>query len=249
MKRYLGIYDPHHPFVDKRGWKVWLKVAAMGWDEIIIGGDFADFFNASFHPKEASRKFRLADEIVEVNKALDQLQKAAHQGGCDTITYLAGNHEHRLNRYINEKASELVGVPGVSVQEVFQLSARGIDYIPYKRAAYKTGKVAWLHDIGRAGKNVASQSLSDYGSSIIVGHAHRLQTYYQGTVRGKSHVGLCAGWLGDSTAADYLHTDKARRDWQLGFPVAYVEDNGNAHVQAVPIIDYKCVVDGKLVKL
>ena len=83
----------------------------------------------------------------------------------------------------------------------------------------------------------------------MVGHSHRAGVVYQGTVRGESHVGVNQGWLGDPVAADYVHLDKARRDWQHGFAVAYIEKNGNAHAQFVPIIGRSAVVDGKLIRV
>jgi hypothetical protein len=249
MKKVLNLSDCHHPFVDKIAWRLFLKAAREcgPWDECVINGDFADCLAVSFHPKTPGRKYVIADEIAAVNKALDELQDAV--GKKCYIVYLGGNHENRMDRYIAEKAKELHGLEGTTIPGLLRLRERGIHWIPYKAAAYKVGKLAFIHDLGRCGVNTARQSLQDYGSNVVVGHSHRAGIVYQGTVRGESHVGVNSGWLGDAAAADYMHVDKARRDWQKGFVVAYVENNGNAHVQFVPVIGRSCVVDGKLIRL
>lgn len=238
--------DIHIPFHDRVCWRIALKVLGLGWDEVILNGDVMDCLSVGFYPKAPGRKYALADEIAEGNKCLDQLQAAA---GNAKITYLAGNHEHRLERYITEKAKELHGLDGTSIPSLLRLRERGITWLPYKAAAYKVGKLAFIHDLGRSGLNTARQSLQDYGGNVVVGHSHRAGIVYQGTVRGEPHMGLNQGWLGDPTATDYVHLDKARRDWQHGFAVAYIEKNGNAHAQFVPIIGRSCVVDGKLIRV
>jgi hypothetical protein len=62
-------------------------------------------------------------------------------------------------------------------------------------------------------------------------------------------VGASFGWLGDKNSVDYMHRVKVNRDWAHGFGVAYLEPNGNVHIQPVVIVDYKCVVGGKLYKV
>lgn len=246
MKRILILCDPHVPFHSKLGWMIFLSVLALGWEEVIINGDFMDCLAVSFHPRNLSRRYVLAEEINIANRMLDELQDAA---GSAKIVYIAGNHEHRMERYISEKAPELHGLEGTTIQGLLRLRERNIRWIPYKAAAYKVGKLAIVHDIGRAGVNTARQSLLDFGSNIVVGHSHRAGSAYQGTVRGEAHVGVNGGWLGDAIAADYTYADKAKRDWQLGLTSALIERSGNAHVQFHPIIGRSIYIRDKLVKV
>ncbi len=246
FRRILIFSDVHIPFHAKKAWKLLLKVVALGWDEIVINGDFADCLSVSFHPRNPQRRYRLHLEIAAINKCLDELQAAA---GDAKITYIGGNHEYRLDRYIAEKAPELYGLQGTTFPDLLSLDDRGIAWIPYKAPAYRVGKLSVIHDIGRAGINTARQSLVDFGGNLVVGHSHRGGAAYQGTVRGESHVCVNGGWLGDVGSVDYMHKDKATRDWQLGFTVAYVERaSRNAHVSFVPIIQGRCLVDGKLIQ-
>jgi hypothetical protein len=68
-----------------------------------------------------------------------------------------------------------------------------------------------------------------------------------GTSKGPSHVGIALGWLGDKKAIDYMHAAKASQ-WTLAFGIAYHErDTGNVHVVPIPIVDYRCVIEGHLI--
>ncbi len=67
-------------------------------------------------------------------------------------------------------------------------------------------------------------------------------------MNGKSHVGASFGWLGDLSKADYMTRVSAMRNWRLGFGFGEMEDNGTVHLHAVPIIDYRCIVNGRLIR-
>lgn len=242
--RVLIFNDVHVPFHSKSGWAVLLKVIALGWDVIVIDGDFLDCLAVSFHPKNPRRQYRLKQEILAARKCLDQIQAVS---GKAKIVFIGGNHEHRLDRYIAEKAPELHGLSGTTIPNLLGLKKRGIVWIPYKAAAFKIGKLSIIHDIGRAGANTARQSLLDFGGNLVVGHSHRAGVAYQGTVRGESHCCVNSGWLGDYTAVDYNYADKSRRDWQLGFSSAFIETTGNAHLQFHPIIEGRTYVRDQLI--
>ncbi len=247
FRRILIFSDVHIPFHAKKAWKLLLKVVALGWDEIVINGDFADCLSVSFHPRNPQRRYRLHLEIAAINKCLDELQAAA---GDAKITYIGGNHEYRLDRYIAEKAPELYGLQGTTFPDLLSLDDRGIAWIPYKAPAYQIGKLSIVHDIGRAGINTARQSLVDFGGNLVVGHSHRLGAAYQGTVRGESHVCVNGGWLGEAKDADYMYQDRAVRDWQLGFTTAAVERvGGNCHVTPHAIVANRVFVRDTLVTL
>ncbi len=64
---------------------------------------------------------------------------------------------------------------------------------------------------------------------------------------GTPYVAAMLGWLGDSEkAASYMHEAKAS-DWVKGFGIGYLEpQTGIVHLQPVPIVNGRCVVNGKL---
>ena len=240
LKKILIIPDCHFPYHDKRSWSLMLK-AARGFkpDSILIQGDFADFYSVSSHSKSPDRVNKLHSEVESVNKALDQLDSL----GAKQKFFLAGNHEDRLRRYLEDKAPELFGL--VEIPELFNLKKRKWHYTPYK-SDLKMGKLNATHDVGKAGKTAIISSLGTYQSNIVTGHTHRICMMVEGNAQGKSHVGASFGWLGDSKKVDYMHRVNVARDWAQGFGVAYMEPNGNVHIVPIVIVDGKCVVEGVL---
>lgn len=241
---HLLVPDSHIPFEDKRAFELLLKVA--NWlkpDEIDLMGDFADFYEVSFHDKDpqrgplgAGRHTRFQQEVNAVKRRLTQLESLS-----DKLVYVMGNHENRLQRYLAQKAPELAGI--VSVEQLLELEPWKV--IPYGDH-HQIGKLYLTHDVGYSGANAHRQSRSQYEGNVCIGHNHRLAVEYAGNTKGSAHVGASLGWLGDKSAIDYMHRAKSAA-WMLGFGLAYVErKTGNAHVVPVPIIDYRCVVEGKL---
>lgn len=240
MKKILIIPDTHVPYHDKRALDLMLKVGKdFKPDTVAILGDFADFYSVSSHSKDPNRKRNLEFEIEAVNKELDKIGKL----GADVNIFIAGNHEDRLERFLMDKAPELFNM--VQVKQLFRLRERGWRYVPYKDNA-RIGKLYLTHDTGTAGATANVRALNDFQYNVAIGHTHRMGYNIIGNARGEPHVGAMLGWLGDVKQVDYMHRIKAARDWCLGFGVGYMEPSGVVHLQPVPIVNYKCVVGGKL---
>lgn len=209
-------------------------------DHVVVMGDFIDCAPISFHSKDPTRIMRFADELKAANKALDQLEAL----GAKKYTFIEGNHEYRLLRYLQEKAPELIEL--LDIKTLLGIEARGWDWVPYKHDV-QIGKLYLTHDVEAAGRDAHVKLLNDYQGNAGIGHTHQLAIQYGGNIKGATHVGAMFGWLGDKAAIDYRHKAKIK-NWQHGFGTAYIETNGNAHVNVVPIIDGRCIVDGELIK-
>jgi hypothetical protein len=238
----LFIPDTHVPYEDKRAFRLMLKVAA-DWrpDALYVGGDFSDCYTVSAHSKDPARGRLLRQEVGAVNRRLDQLDALEAR----EKHFIEGNHEDRLSRYLADKAPELFGL--VSIPELFKLEQRGWTFTPYKQSR-RAGKISITHDCGDAGAYAHYKALDTFQGNVVINHTHRLGITYVGNARGKSHVGAMFGWLGDVRRVDYMHRVKALRAWHLGFGVGYQEPGGVIHLQAIPIINYRCVVGGVLYK-
>lgn len=243
LKKWLLVPDTHRPYHDKRAVELVLKVGeSLKVDGIALLGDYGDFYAVSSHDKNPNRARNLEFEIEDICQGLDEFDAL----GAKEKIFIAGNHEDRLERFLMTKAPELFNV--VKIPELLGLAERGWDYVPYKDHT-TIGKLYLTHDTGKAGKFAHYSALeADFQSNVIIGHTHRLGYAVVGNAKGKPHVGAMLGWLGDVDQVDYMHRIKAKRDWALGFGVAYMEPNGHCHVQPIPIVDYKCVVQGKLFK-
>lgn len=217
-------------------------LGAMKWwkpDALNVLGDFADFYSVSAHSKSPDRANVLEGELAAVNYALDKLDAL----GAKEKHFVAGNHEDRLTRYLQDKAPELFGI--VSIPELFKLKSRGWTYTPYKQSR-KQGEISITHDCGGAGANAHVKAGDTFQGNVVIGHVHRMAVTYSGNALGKTHVAASFGWLGDVEAIDYMHRVSALRSWNLGFGIGYQEASGVVHLQAVPIIDYSLVLEGRL---
>ena len=244
LERLWFIPDVHAPFHDKRAWKLVLAALADFKPTTVVSlGDFVDFFSVSHWSKDPLRALNLKDELDLAEGMLDEVQ--ARSAGA-RLVYVAGNHEDRLQRYLQDKAPELIQL--VSVPKQLHLADRGWEYVPYKQSI-KIGKLHVTHDVGSAGRYNVYKALDTFQSPVATGHTHRLGYVVEGDATGDSQVSAQFGWLGDVEQVDYMHRVKARRDWTLGFGYGYINPRtGYAYLVPVPIVDYTAVVEGRLYK-
>lgn len=237
----LAISDVHAPFHDKRAVETVLKVARdLRPGILIINGDFADFLSVSGHRKDPNEERDLKRELGGCNAVLDAIDAAV--GKCIKV-FVGGNHEDRLPRYLADNAPALANM--LQIGELLQLEKRGYAYTPYKDWT-KIGKLHVTHESGRSGKHAHLATLAYFQGNVIQGHTHRIAVAYSGNARGDKHVCAMFGHLADEKKIGYAYKAQMRADWQHGFGVGYFEPNGNVHLQAIPIVNYRCVVNGTL---
>lgn len=243
LKSMLIIPDTHRPYHDKRAWGLMLKVARQLKPEtVVVLGDFADCFGVSSHSKDPRRAMRLDSEIEDVNLGLDELDSLK----AKEKIFIAGNHEDRLQRFLQDSAPELFNL--IDIPRLLKLKARGWEYVPYKSDT-KVGKVHFTHDVGHAGRSSVFQCLDTFQHSNVTGHTHRLAYVVEGNALGEHKISAQFGWLGDVKQADYMHRAKANKNWALGFGIGYLDEaSERVYLMPVPIVDYTCVVNGKLFK-
>lgn len=240
LKRVLFIPDQHFPYNDKRYWKVLMQVCSQfKFETIVIQGDFVDCYTVSSHSKDPTRKLNLLEELEPAKKALRQLEGF----GAKQLIYLEGNHEDRLKRFIVDKAPELYGC--VTIQSLLELEKW--KFVPYKEFT-TLGQLFMAHDVDHAGKLAMQQTLDAVQDNIVFGHTHRLGVIYQGNAMGVAHVAINTGWGGDSNEIDYRKKIKVNKEWMLGFGIGYLDPQGVVHCQAIPVINYKVVIEGQLIK-
>jgi hypothetical protein len=240
LESILALPDIHCPFEDKRAVRIVEDVAkAHKPNHIVISGDFLDGLNVSRHRKDPDLKVRFRDELDAGNALLDRIDALRPRG---RKVFCAGNHESRLPNYIADNAPAFHGM--LSIEGLLNLEKRGWEYVEYGDVA-KIGKVRYTHDTGSAGAGAAQKSRTKVGGSTIIGHCHRVEITYSGTLAGGRHVAASFGWLGNQKYAKYMG-QAGREHWQHGFGLGWMEPNGITHFQAVPIINYRCVVNGEV---
>jgi predicted phosphodiesterase len=241
LRRVLFVPDTHSPYEDKRAWKLMMKAARQFKPQTIVHlGDLGDFYAVSSHSKDPSRALHLKDEIKGVRKLREQLDNL----GADRKEFICGNHENRLERYLQDKAPELFGL--VTVDDLLKLTENGWRVTPYRQST-KLGKLHLTHDVGTAGKYSTARALETYQHSVAIGHHHAIQYNVAGDATGSYQVGAQFGWLGDLNAVDYMHKVRVSRTWALGFGIGYHEvETGIVFIVPVPIVKYRCCVEGRV---
>lgn len=179
--------------------QVLLRFKALGqWildnfpENIVIMGDFLDMQALSAWDKNKRLTMegrRYKEEIDAGNVALDLLLRPIAAYNTERkaqrkrpyaphLVYLSGNHEYRLDRYLEEHA-ELEGQ--LDYIRELKLRERGFIHIPYREYHY-IGGVGFTHiPIGGNGKAMSGaistqvkNVLQAHAHSVVYGHTHRL---------------------------------------------------------------------------
>ena len=193
------INDLHIPFHDPRTLDLVLDIYQdIGVDEIILNGDVLDFYSINMHgAKNPEVQFRLQDELDEGRAFLENLRKKFPK---IKIIFNAGNHEHRLDRFILQSAPPFWGL--VTVEKQLRLADLDIPYRKYQDPLLIKDLII-VHSPSSYGVNGARTMLTNKpGSSYLVGCTHRLQTATITDAHGKVHSCHFNGWLGSTTLTE-----------------------------------------------
>lgn len=239
-ERWLFIPDTHAPYHDARAWALITEqvLEEIEFDGVCVLGDFYDCYAISDYRKDPRRERSLKSELV----AARRVRKPLDEYPFKRRIFVKGNHEWRLERYLEERAPALYE----EVMERDLLGLAGWEVIEYMNDA-QIGKLNVTHDIGYAGVTSTRKTMLDYQDNVVIGHNHILQYHVEGNAKGVNHVGASFGWLGDTKKVDYKHQMKARKEWVLGFGIGALRNNGYMYLKPVPILhDYSCEVDGRI---
>lgn len=249
MKLYAVLPDQQIPLHDKRVHELvcrWLEFNKP--DGIKLSGDLIDLTMLSrfgWNPhivKDPQTDTQRA--IDETHSVLSDYQQA--RGGTGDDDLIPGNHEERLQRYILSNAPALYGIKRAGAGERSELSLAhllGLDDLGIRWATNPDGE--WPHAEVKLSRKLAVRhgwivrknsgasafaTLEHLGYSVIVGHTHRQGIAYR--TRHDSDgsraviCGVEAGTLAQATGLGYA----VAPDWQQGFAVARVNDDGTFHV-------------------
>src|SRR5207244_12979613 len=115
------------------------------------------------------------------------------------ITWLEGNHEFRLRKYLIRNARELYDLPGLTMPELFGLRPLGIEYVPCDPKASKftdnvirVGKLYVGHwdTVAKQGGYAAKALVDAKGVNLLQGHTHRFGAHARTTVDGRLLLGI-----------------------------------------------------------
>ncbi len=228
------------PYHDERALAVFEKyMAAHVWHGYLNIGDFLDFdfissFNKGKPGKTEGKRFR--DDYAIANAILDRHQQLIWENNpYAKFVMLEGNHEERILRYIAEHP-ELEGM--VDVQSGLRLAQRGFEWVPAwsKGEVYRLGKANFVHGKYTNQYHPAKMA-TKYGGSVFYGHTHDIMSHSVASLLSHKgmHVGQSLGCL-CLIAQEYMKG--APCNWEHGFGVFYIREDGNYSYYVPRIVDY-----------
>ena len=237
---YALFTDPHVPYEDVKSCRAAFRyISDIRLDGVVIGGDMLDMDAISFwdvdKPGRKEGK-RLGDEWGAGNGWLSRLIDAArNKNKRAKIWYLQGNHEFRVDRYI-EKHPEQTGEMEVPVK--LELDKKRVEWVRSweRNETVRIGKFEVSHghwtNVHHAKKHVEA-----YGCNIFYGHTHSVQEFplqYRG--RDKTIVGASSGCMCNYELA-YMRGRP--NNWQQGFREFIVRPDGGFQDWYTKIFDHK----------
>lgn len=181
---------------------------------IIINGDGLDFYKLSRFHKDP-RKRDVVGEIKKANEFLDVLDEMFPKA---KKVWKNGNHDERLQHYINAHGAELFDIINekISLDKLLELEERGWDYVDDQRLIY-ANELTILHGheyptpvIGPV--NAARGLFVRAIGCALVNHHHQISEHTSSTIRGKPITTKSIGCLCELNPA-YARLNK----WSQGF--------------------------------
>lgn len=202
-------------------------MAAHTWDGLLYIGDLMDFDCISSFNKENLRsveKKRLALEYQYANNVLDRHQQIIwNNNPYAKFVLLEGNHEERVERYINANP-QLEGL--VEVEIGLRLQERGFKWIRSwsKGETYQIGKAHFLHG-NYTNQYHPAKMAQKYGDSVFYGHTHDMMCHAVANQLhpDKVHVGQSLGCLCERNQS---YMKGAPSNWQQGFGIFFFLEDG-----------------------
>jgi len=209
---HVILSDVHVPFEDKEVCQLafnFIKREKPGTVHLL--GDICDFYTLSRFDKDPSRKLTLQDELDATKAWLGKLRKCAPKA---KIIYSQGNHEARLTKHLKSKARELASLKSLNIPDLLGLDEYNISYL-LEDDAYMIGNdITLVHgEYCRASGQTPKEYWLRLGTSVIMGHTHRLTT-----LRHTSKKGTKQGWENGCLCTmdpEYMRYP----DWQQGWTV------------------------------
>ena len=236
--KFIAIPDVHVPYEDKQSVRTVLRfVKDQQPDHVVLIGDVLDNYSISHYDKNPERSQRLQWELDRTQGFLTELRRAAGIG--TRITYLEGNHELRMQKYL-WKHPEIHGLKNMELPKLLELEKNDVDY-----CSELVWKNAFIFTHGKKTTIYAPRvELDTNGMSGMSGHSHRRGSHYKTSRTGVTEW-HSIGHLCDAKKAEYA----SNPNWQQGLGVVrFSLKNKDFFAESLPIVKHKIIYDGKLYK-
>lgn len=226
MKTWIILNDVQIPWQDKLALTTVVDFAKdLRPHGVILNGDIVDCYAISDFDKNPRRvlNWGLDREVKDATTLMNAFADVKRR------VWLGGNHEDRWRRIMWRHPA--LTAMFKKFEEGFKLADYGFEWKPYG-AVERLGKLVVTHGsvVRQHSAYSAKAHFDKFGGSVLHGHTHRLGIYYRTNARG-GH----AGWENGCLCS--LHPEYVQfPDWQQGFAVVHVDDNGFFNVQQIPVL-------------
>jgi hypothetical protein len=218
----LILGDLHVPFHDVHALDKVLDYAVgkHNISMVALNGDVLDFYQISSFRKDPTRSERLYKEIAIAREVLEKIRSAFPNA---EIRWLDGNHEERLQYYINDKAPQLK-----ELLEGLLPAKLGFDELNIKKMTkyYKVGELWHVHGHERKGGwgviNVCRVMMDRVMDNFVTSHYHVTQEYIKKRIDDSIIGGWSVGHLAMDSAFDY----NPLNNWNQGFAIVEYDERG-----------------------
>jgi len=233
-ERLVVLNDIHIPFHDTETLKsVYFGMKDAKPDKIILAGDICDFYSISRFDKDPTRRLNLQDEVERVQTVLRDMKKKFPKV---EFTFIPGNHEERLQKYVLRNAPELFWLDETKLENLLGLKELGMEFVPRRWLEYRGVIFSHLDRANKYGGYTAKNLGLDIGKPVVHTHTHKVGHVAMRDVDFYDNGCLC------ELDADYL---SGPSPWRQAFMIVDYIDN-QPHFTQIPITDHKFVFNGKL---
>ena len=233
-KKILLLSDIHIPYQDNEAILAACDYGLeQGCDTIYLNGDILDFYGLSFHEKDPRNRPTIGEELEMGRQFFKWLRQ---KFPTQTIYFITGNHEWRLERYLRVKAPELLNISEFQLSFLLNFAEHGIINLEHRAKVY-AGKLLIEHGdkmAGAGGVNPARTLLLKFKRPTICGHFHRTSAANQKIYDGSQLMAWSTGCLCELEPS-YMEVNEHNH----GFAVVEVFPSGEFKVDNLQIINGK----------
>lgn len=228
--RWLIVADMHIPYHELQPMEAAMKFAEKECDGLLILGDLPDCYSLSPWLRDP-RKRQFKPEVDALRKTLDVLAQLKPKA----FVWKAGNHEYRLERYLQARAAELFDLEEFTFPGFMKLKERGITWIP-PMDILRHGKLVLLHGHEWGMRfsspvNPARGAFLRAGECVLSAHEHRSSQHTEPTVL---ETTITCWSIGCQCNLHPLY--RPLNKWNHGFAVLDVSQPGTWRVENYRIV-------------
>lgn len=222
-----------------------IKKSKRKFKKIFQIGDLVCNDHFSAHAKIPGEQENVLETFEMAKNFWTELRTAA--GKDAEITFVEGNHELRLERYLVRQAPELLPLNVLTIPQLLELSKNNIKFKPYRQKLVVDGLKVTHGKLCRpqSGNSARAELKKNKFQTGVSGHTHR-----QGWIKDVDTAWLELGHLADPDPQMHSYLDDGEADWNPGFGIGTCceDEQGKKHWFLLPVeIKDDCfVVDGVL---